>query len=183
MAADGRERVLAPCPELQPLFLALREFDEGSALAARDVRYAIDQIVDLGGRAIHFADDDQLRIAWISARREVLGGDNGHAVHHFEAARYDAAGDDRSHTVGPGFNARKPNKNAARALRLSQNTNRDFGDDAEQTLGPRHQAHEIVELGIEMLAAKPHHLAAHQYDFETKNVVGRQAVFQTVHAA
>ena len=34
-----------------------------------------------------------------------------------------------------------------------------------------------------MLAAEPHHLAAHQYDFETKNVVGCQAVFQTVDAA
>ena len=161
----------------------LRQFDKGSALAFRDLRYVVDQMVDFGRSAVHFTDDEQFRIARISARREVLGGDNGHAVHHFEPARYDAAGDDRSHAIGACFDARKSDKDAARALRLLQDTDRDFGDDAEQTLGPRHQAHEIVKLGIEMLAAEPHHLAAHQHDFETENVVGRKPVFQTVHAA
>ena len=183
MAATAGNAFLRPAQNFSRSSSLCEKSQKGGALAARDVRYAIDQIVDLGGRAIHFADDDQLRITRVSARRKVLGGDNGHAVHHFEPARYNSAGNDRSHAVSPGFDARKPDKNAARALGFAQDADRDLGDDAEQTFGPRHQAHEIVKFGIEMLAAKPHHLAAHQHDFETKYVVGRQAVFQTVHAA
>ena len=53
----------------------------------------------------------------------------------------------------------------------------------EQALGAGHQAEQVVGLGVEMLAAEPHHLAVRQHHLEPEHVVGGEAVFQAVHAA
>ena len=73
-------------------------------------------------------------------------------------------------------------QDTSRGLGLLQNAHRDFRDHAKQSLRSRHQPHQIIELRIEMLAAEPQDLAAHQHDLEAKDVVGRETVFEAMHA-
>ena len=77
----------------------------------------------------------------------------------------------------------KADQQRPRGRRLSQDAHGDLGDDPEQPLGAGHDAHQIVAVGIEMLAAEPDDLAVDQHDFEAEQVVGRQPVFEAMHAA
>ena len=76
----------------------------------------------------------------------------------------------------------KPARKAT-ARRGLENTDRDFGDDPKQPLGPGHGTQQVEPGGIELLAAKAYHLAAHQRHFEAQEVVGGEPVLQAVHAA
>ena len=70
-----------------------------------------------------------------------------------------------------------------RAFRLLQEAHRHLGDDAQKPLRTRDDAEQIVAGRIEMAAAKPQDLAAHQNQFTAEHIVGGDAVFQAVNAA
>ena len=71
-------------------------------------------------------------------------------------------------TVAAGLDRREAEQHAARDLRLLEDAHRDLGDDAEQALRAGEDPDEIVERGIEVLAAEPDDLAAHQHDLEPR---------------
>ena len=66
---------------------------------------------------------------------------------------------------------------------MLQDAHGHFGDDAEQAFRAGHDAEQVIALGVEMLAAEADHLAIHQHHLDAENVVGRQPVFQAMHAA
>ena len=114
---------------------------------------------------------------------EILGRVDRRPVHHFHAARNDAGPDDVGDAL-PALLARgKADQQRARRLRLLQDAHGDLGDDAEEALRAGHDAEQVVAFRIEMPAAEAHDLAIHQHHLDAEHVVGRQAVFQAVHAA
>lgn len=91
--ADGREGVLATEPEADPFGLRGRDADRAGAVL-RDAGDRLDEVVDLGARAVEFDDHEALGVAGIAAGAEGLGGVDRGAVHHLHAAGNDAGGDD-----------------------------------------------------------------------------------------
>ena len=71
----------------------------------------------------------------------------------------------------------------ARPRRLRQNADGDFGDDSKHALGADHYSEQIVARGIEVLAAKPNDLAFDRHHLDANDIVGREPVFQAMHAA
>ena len=181
--ADGGERVLAARPEPQTLGLAPRDGDRIRTRGPGDFRDPADERIHLAGRAVQFADHQRSGVARIAAGLEVLRGDDGRVVHHLHAARNDARGDDVGDAIRARLDAREREQQAAGRLGFGQQTDRDLGDHAQQALGTRHQTHEVVALGIEVLAAEPDQRAVHQHDLKTEDVVGGQAVLEAMDPA
>ena len=181
--ADGGERGLAASPEQYPLLLVVADAHRGGAAAARDLRHALDQIVDFDRWTVEFDDQQALGIERIARTDIGLGAFDRLLVHHLHAAGDDARGDDGRDAIGRACLGRKTQQHGPRGGGLAQKTHRHLGDDAQQSLGTGHDAQEIVAFGVEMLAAQAHHLAGHQHQFDAQEVVGGEAVFEAMHAA
>ena len=181
--ADRRERRLAAGPEQHALLLVLADPHRGRAALAGDRRHALDQVVDLDRRAVQLDDQQALDVERVARADIGLGALDGVGVHHLHAARNDAGGDHRGDAVGRARLGREAQQHGARRRRLAQQAHRDLGDDAQQPFRAGHQAHQVVALGVEVLAAQPHHFAGHQHHLDAKKVVGRESVLQAVHAA
>ena len=85
--------------------------------------------------------------------------------------------------AAPGvLNGAEADHQRARGLRLAQDTDRHFRDDAEQSFGAGDDPHQVVACGLRRLAADAQDLARHQHDLAAEHVVGGHAVFQAVCA-
>ena len=142
-----------------------------------------DQMLDLGRRAVELADQEALDVERVARVAKVLGGVDRRPVHHLEAARDDAVRDDRGDAVARLLVGREPHQERLRGLGLPQDPHRDLGHDPQQTFRAGHQPEQVVGLGVQVLAADPHHLAVRQHQLQPQHVVGGEAVFQAVHAA
>ena len=140
-------------------------------------------MIDLGRRPVELDDQQRFDVERIAGMDELLGGVDRRPVHHLHAAGDDAGCDDARDAFAGVLGARKADQHGARRLRLLQDAHRHLGDDAEEPFRPGDDADEIVAAGIEVLAAKPQHLAGHQHHFQAEDVVGGHAVLQAVHAA
>ena len=142
-----------------------------------------DQLVDLDCGAVELDDQERLDVERIAGVDEGLGGVDRGLVHHLHAAGDDAGADDPRHAFAGGFDLGKADHQRARRLRLLQDAHGDLGDDAEQPLRARDDAHQVVAGILRRLAADAQDLAAHQHDLAAEHVVGGHAVFQAMHAA
>ncbi len=73
-APDRRERRLAAGPEQQPLLLGGRHLAGDGLAVARDRLDALDQVIDLGLRAVELDDQQRLDVERIAGVHEFLGG-------------------------------------------------------------------------------------------------------------
>ena len=143
-----------------------------------------DEVIDLGRRPVELDDQQRLDIERIAGMDEILGGVDRGLVHHLHAAGNDAGADDRARRNAPALSFDgKADQHRARRRRLLQDAHRHLGDDAQQPFGADGDAQEIVALGVEMLAAEPHHLAVDQHQLDAQHVVGGEPVFEAMHAA
>jgi len=181
--AHRRKGRLAPGPKLQPLGLALTDPDILGTAGLGDAAHRLDQVRDFRLGSVQLDDQQALDIQRIAGVAEGLGGVNGVAVHHLQPARDDAGADDPGNASPGVFVRRKTDQHRRRRLRLAQNAHGDLGNHAQQALGAGHQAHQVIAMRIQMLAAETQYLAVHQHHFEAEDVVGGEAVFQAVHAA
>ncbi len=83
----------------------------------------------------------------------------------------------------PSSEAAKPIRAARADLRLLEDAHGHFGDDAEEPLGAGDNAKEVVAGSLQMAAAKPQDLPVHEHQFAAEHVVGRNPVFEAMHAA
>ena len=77
----------------------------------------------------------------------------------------------------------KPISRALNGFRRPQQPHGHFRHHAQQAFRPGHDAKQIISFRIEMLAADADDLPIDQHDFEAQQVIGRQPVFQAMHAA
>ncbi len=181
--ADRGEGRLAAEPEALALGIAGADPDVAGAVLAGDAGDQLEQMVDLGGRAVQFADQQGLHIERIARMAERLGGVDRRAVHHLQAARDDAGRDDRGDAITALLVRREAHEHGACGRGLGQDPDGDLGNHAQQALGAGQDAHQVIAIGIQMLAAQPDDLARRQDQLQTHQVVGGQAVFQAMHAA
>jgi hypothetical protein len=85
-------------------------------------------------------------------------------VHHLHAGWNDAGGDDARHAIAGRVRPVGEGDQQGAHVRLLQDAHGDFGDNAEQAFRAADEAEQVVALGIQVLAAEPHHLARHQHD-------------------
>ena len=149
----------------------------------RDILHDADEMIDFRLGPVEFDDDQRLRVERIAAGLKALDRMDRRSVHHLQPSRDDAARDDRADATRSCRHARKAEQQPARDWRPLQQPYRHLRDDAEQSFGARHQAYKVISLAVQMLAAEPDQVAAHQHDVESQYIVGRQSVFQTVNAA
>ena len=172
-AADRGERRLAAGPEQQPLLLGCATPGRSTARQSlRDRLDALDQVIDLGLRAVELDDQQRLDIERIAGMDEFLGGVDRGPVHHLHAAGNDAGADDarrRSRRRLPSVG--KPTSTARAVSGFLQDAHGDLGDDAEQAFRAGDDAEQIVAAGIEMLAAEAHDLAGHQHHLEPSTLL------------
>jgi hypothetical protein len=140
-------------------------------------------MVDFRLGAIELDDQQRLDIARIAGVDEIVGGVDRRPVHHLHAAGNDPRGDDGRHGVAGSFAAREAEQQRPRGFRLLQDPHRDFGDHPQEPFRPGHQAQEVVPFRVQMFAAQADHRAVDQYHFQAQQVVGGQAVFETMDAA
>ena len=114
---------------------------------------------------------------------EGLGGMDGGPVHHLHTAGNDTGRDDAGDAIASRLDRGEPDQRRPRPRRFGQDAHRHFGDDAQHALRTRHDAQQIVTLGVEMLAAQADHLARYQHHLHAQHVVGRHSIFQAMHAA
>jgi hypothetical protein len=141
------------------------------------------QMIDLGRRAVEFHDQQRLDIERVACMDKILGRVDRRPVHHLHAAGDDARADDVGDALAALLAGRETDQKRSRRLRLFQDAHGDLGDDAKQTFRAGHDAEQVIAFGVEMLAAKPHHLAIDQHHFDAEHIVGGEAVFQAMHAA
>ena len=114
---------------------------------------------------------------------EGFGRRHRRPIHDFHAAGNDPAADHVGDAVARALDGGEADEKRARPRRLRQDADGDFGDDAEHAFGADHDAEQVVACGIEMLAAEPHDLALDRHHFDADHVVGREPVFEAMHAA
>ena len=102
-----------------------------------DLVDALDQVIDLGLRAVELDDQQRLDVERIAGVHEFFGGMDRRLVHHLHAAGNDAGADDARDAFAGVLGAREADQHRARGLGLLQDAHRDFGDDAEQALPSR----------------------------------------------
>ena len=180
---DRRKRRLAAGPEEEPLGFVAADPDGLRAVGAGERLDLLDQVVDLDLRPIELDDQQRLGIERVASVGKLLGGVDRRAVHHLHAARDDAGADDRGDAIAGVCGRGKADQQCPRRWRLFEDAHGDLGDYPEQALGAGHHPHQIVALGIEMLAAEADDLAVHQHHFEAEQIVGGEPVFEAVHAA
>ena len=114
---------------------------------------------------------------------EIFGGANGQVVHHFQAAGDDAGGDDVTHGAAGLLHRVEGRQQHLGHLRLGQQLDRHFGDDAEHAFGAAEQRQQVETWRVQGVAAEGHGLALDGKDVDLEQVVHGQAVLQAVHAA
>ena len=75
------------------------------------------------------------------------------------------------------------NQQRSGRFRCPENPHGDLGHDAEHSLRADDKREEIVARLIKMAAAEPDDLAGHQHHLAAQDIVGGEAVFETMHAA
>ena len=113
----------------------------------------------------------------------VLGGVDRQRVHHFQARRNDASANDRRHGVAGTANVVERGEQHALRERVGQQFHHHFGDDTEHPFRSHHRCHQVVSGRVECLAAENQLVTFESLHREAENVLQRQAVLQTVHAA
>ena len=182
--APGRgEGRLAPEPEALAFGLVRAGADGARARPFGDAADPGHELVDLDAGAVQFADEDRFRVPRIAGTAEALRRLDRRPVHHFEPGGDDPGGDDVADAGPRRFVVGKAHEERPHGRRFGQDAHRDFGDHAEQPLGAGDRAEQIVALGVELLAAQTKDLAAHEHHLDAEQVVGREAVFEAVHAA
>ena len=126
----GRPRTAAAAPP------SVETSHETARHSLGDALDALDQMVDLGRRAVELDDQQRLDVERITGVDEFLGRVDRRLVHHLHAARDDAGADDARDAVAGVFRRREADQHRARGLRLLQDAHGDFGDDAEQPSEP-----------------------------------------------
>ena len=174
---------LAPGPEQVALTFRIGNLTRGRPAALRDRFDPADQLVDLDARTIELDDQQRLDVERIARMHKGFGGVDRGLVHHLHAARDNAGADDAGDAFAGRLDLGKAHHQRPRRLRLLQDPHRDFRDDAEQPLGARDDAHQIVAAIFGRLAADSQDFAGHQNDLAAQHVVGGHAVFQAMHAA
>ena len=182
-ASDRGERGLAAGPEVEPLGLARADPDRDRPPLAGEGLDPPNQVLDLGLRPVELDDQERLDIERVAGVDEFLGGADRGPVHHLQAARDDAGGDDPGDAVARRLVRGKADEHGPGGLRCLEDAHRDLGDDAQQPFGAGHQAQEVVAPGVQMLAAEADDLAAHQHHLDAQDVVGSQPVFEAVDPA
>ena len=142
-----------------------------------------DQMIDFGLASVEFDDQQRFAIERVAGVDEGFGRRDRWPIHDLHSAGNDPAADDRGDAVARALDRGEADQKRPRARRFRQDADGDFGDDAEHAFGADHDAEQIIAFGIEMLAAEPDDFALDGHHFDADDVVGREAVFQAVHAA
>ena len=166
-----------PLPKALALFLILTDLDANSTMLAGNRGNRLDKMVDLDGWAIQLADQESFDIERITSVAKGFSCVNGGPIHHLEAARNDAGGNDRSDAITALLAAVKTHQHRAGGFRLFQDPNGHLGDHAKKAFGSGHQAHQVVAIAIQMLAAKADDIAIGQHHLKAQDIVGGKAVF------
>ena len=183
MRPTAGNAALRPAQNSSRFVLVLRHPAGRGVALAGDRIDLLDQVIDLRLPAVQLDDQQRLDVERIAGMHELLDRMDRRAVHHLHAAGDDAGADDAPDAGTGIFRCRKSDQQRARGLRLLEDTDGDFGDDAEQPLRPGDDAEQIITVGIEMLAADAQDLAGDQDDLDAEHVVRGHAVFQAMHAA
>ncbi len=118
MRPDRRERGLAPRPKDEALLLA--PSTRGSSRrrwALGDRGDALDEQIDLDGRAVELDDQQRLDVERIAGADERLGRMDRRPIHHLHAARNDAVADDRGDGCARVLDRGEADQQRARGLR------------------------------------------------------------------
>ena len=142
-----------------------------------------DQMIHFGLAAVEFDDQQRFAIERVAGVDEGFGRRDRRPIHDLHSAGNDPAADHRGDAVAGALDCGEADEKRARSRRFRQDADGDLGDDAEHALGADHDAEQIVALRIEMLAAEPDDLAVDRHHFDADDVVGREPVFEAVHAA
>ena len=183
-AADRRER--RPCARPRSAAARPRTPETRSSVAplpSSTARIAaISSATSVGG-AVGFAQQDRLGIQVVAGLDEGLDRGGGRLVHHLEAGRDDAGGDDGGHRIAGLLHVVEAGHDHLCHLGLGRELDRDLGDDGEQALGAGHQRQQVVARRIEGVVAELDHLAGHGHAAHAQHVVHGQAVLEAMHAA
>ena len=87
MAPTAGKEFLRPAQNRRRSVLALGDLEECGTPIAGNRRHALDQVIDFRLGAVELTNQQRSGIPRISAGLEVLGSDDGHAVHHLEASQ------------------------------------------------------------------------------------------------
>eukprot|EP01136_Pigoraptor_vietnamica_P010494 Opistho-1_new@48175 len=182
-AARGGEGVLAPAPELQALGLGLADLALRGAAVQQHGQHARDLLGHLLGRAVALAQQDGLGRQVVARVNEVLHGGGHGLVHHLQAGRDDARGDDVGHRVAGFADVVEAGHDAAGQLRLGHQLDRHLRDDGQHALAADDQWQQIHSGRVHRLRSELDRLALDGEAAHAQHVVQGQAVLEAVHAA
>ena len=180
--SNRREGILAPGPEANALGFVLGQAHFGGAGQLEHFADARAVVVHVGFHAIQLAEQDRLGIHRVTGMDEVLGGADRQVVHHLQAAGDDAGGDDVADRTTGLLHRVEGSEQHLGHLRLGQQFDRDFGDDAEHAFGAGEQRQQVEARRVQGVGAERHALAFDGEDVHLEQVMHGQPVFQAVHA-
>ena len=134
--------------------------------------------------AVHFDEEDGLRVAGKADLHVVLDEVDGHVVHEFQRTGQDVGGDDAGHGFGSLLHVVEHGHHGLGGLRRGHEFEDGAADHAEGAFGTHEQAAEVVAgRALDGAGAAFHQLAGVVIEFEAHDVIFGDAVFQAAQAA
>src|SRR5690606_260151 len=157
--AGGRKRVLAPRPEAQALFFGGGHLQAGRTRLGKDLIHAPDLVFDLFERAVGLTQQNRFGIEVVAGLYEGLHHVRGAFVHHFQAGRHDAGGDDVGHGVARRLDGGEAGHDDPRAGRRRNELDGGLRNNAQHAFGTDKGRQQIEAWGIGRFGAEFDHLA------------------------
>src|SRR5205807_3497792 len=179
----GRECRLASSPDLRAFGVVdrLAQFERTRRAA---MLFDLDAVgLDLCLRSIQLDDEHRTRPGWVTTRHGGFGSLDRECVHHLDRSRHDPRRDDLAHRGTGLIHRAKGGEQRAHGLRRPRQTNRYFGRDAESPLATNERTYEVIARWIRRISTEPLDTAVRQHDFESGDVMCREAVLQAMRAA
>ena len=180
--AHGRKGALAALPNQLPLGFRARRPD---FMGTRIPKYGIQLHhlrLDLDGFALQLDNQDGggLGVARLDTD---FGGLDGEAVHDFDGAGQQAAGDDGGDRLAGGAQRMVGRQHRAVGGHQRQQAQGDLKRDPEPAFGTHEQARQIRSDAFKAVPAQLLHGAVRQHNLHAQDMVARHAVLETVRAA
>ena len=153
------------------------------AIAFEQRAHLVDLGLHLFRGSVGFAKKDRLGVERIAGMHEWLDRADGKPVHHFEARRNDARGDDCRHRLSRLGQVVERGEDHLCLPRFGRQVHGHLGDDRQQALRSVDQCEQIVAGTIERIAAEFHNFAGDKHCSHPADVVHGEPVLETVQAA
>src|SRR5260221_1829144 len=137
---------------------------------------------DFGDGAIEF-DEEKATAHRIVGMDSGFGGLDGERVHDFNGSGENGRGNDAAEGGARFIGGREGGEEHADAFGALDETENDFGGDAQSAFGADEDAEKVVAGRVERLAAEMNEGAVGKDNFEAEDVRGGESVLEAVRAA